>query len=172
MKKLILSLSPRNIFSRIFSISKEIYFFFYYIRVLKKIKPELDRSRIVQSSWFSLIKAVNLKAETLLLANKPESEMDEDEKNELHKLELSFISREIAKHNDVFVENGVIELIKSKANRVKNKDYYGYMVEISYNWKSSSLYEVIRLLFQLSIWVFALINIPYISVYNYIVSLF
>ena len=172
MKKLILRLNPVDIFSRIISISKEIYLFFYYIKTLKKIRPELKEKKIVRSSWFSLVKAVNLKAETLLLANKPESDMDDEDKNELRKLELSFIGREIAKHNDIFIENGIIELIKTKADRVKNKDYYGYMVEISYNWKKAKPYEVIKLVFQLSIWIAVLVNIPYVAIYDYLVSYF
>lgn len=172
MKKLILSLSPLNIFSRIISIPKEIYLFFYYVKTLKKIKPILDEKRIIKSSWFSLIKAINLKAETLLLANKPESDMSEEDQDELRKLELSFISREIAKHNDIFIESGIIELIKTKASRIKDKDYYGYMVEISYNWKKAKLYEVVRLLFQLSVWIVTLVNMPYIAIYDYIVSYF
>ena len=172
MKNLIISLSPINIFRRLISISKEIYLFFVYVKSLKGIQKELAERRIVKSSRFSLLKAINLKPETLLLANKLESEMSDDDKEELKKLELSFISREIAKHNDLFMENGIIELIKTKANRVKDKDYYGYMVTITYNWKKARLYEVLRLLLHISMWVTLLVNIPYSSIYNYIVSFF
>jgi hypothetical protein len=172
MKKLIISLNPVNIFKRVISISKELYMFLLYIKALNEIEPELEESRIVKASKFSLIKAINLKPETLLLANKLESDMDKEDKKELHKLELSFVGREIAKYNDIFINGGIIELIKTKATRIKDNEYYGYMVTISYNWKKAKLYEIIRLLFQISIWVIILVNIPYINLYNYIMSRF
>lgn len=172
MKNLIISLNPVNIFKRVISISKELYMFLLYVKALNAIEPELEESRIVKASKFSLIKAINLKPETLLLANKLESDMDKEDKKELHKLELSFVGREIAKYNDIFINSGIIELIKTKATRVKDSEYYGYIVTISYNWKKAKLYEIIRLLFQISIWVIIFVNIPYIDLYNYIMSQF
>jgi len=171
MKSLIISLSPRNMLSRLVLIIKEIYFFFMYIKAIRGMESELEESRIVRSSRYSFIKAINLKPETLLLANKHESEMSEDDKKELKKLELSFVSREIAKHNDIFISSGIIELIKTNATRIKDDEYYGYMVYITYNWKNAKLYEVLRLLFQISVWVTIFVNIPYIQLYNYLISL-
>ena len=40
--------------------------------------------------------------------------MSDDDKNELKKLELSFVSKEMQNKNDIFIEEGVIELIKLK----------------------------------------------------------
>lgn len=172
MKNLIISMTPWNIVSRIISITKEIYLFFSYLKTINDITPELEERGIFKASKYSLIKAINLKAETLLLANSLEKDMNEEEIKELHKLELSFISREISKYNDVFITHGIIELIKTKAERVRNKDYYGYMVEISYNWTKANLYQVLRIIFQISIWVILLYLIPYATIIEYCVSAF
>ncbi len=172
MKKLFKSISPINIIRRLFKIIQEFYLFLFYIKKVRSLGQELLDNKIMKYSWFSYVKAINLKAETLSLVNKPYHELDEDEKKELEKLELSFISREISKYNEIFILSGIIELIKTKANRVKDNDFYGYMVEISFNWKNASLYQCLRLLFQLSIWIVILIYIPYNLLYEYLVSFF
>jgi hypothetical protein len=172
MKNLLRSLGPLNIIRRLILMVKEFYFFFVYKKSLKKLEPQLKERNIVKSSNSSLIKSVNLKPETLLLANKAEAGMSDDDKNELKKLELSFVSKEIAKQNDIFIEEGVIELIKTEATRVKTSDYYGYLVEISFKWKDAKLYQVLRVIFQLSLWIVGLLLIPYKTIFNYVVSLF
>jgi len=172
MKNLIISLSPLNITRRIVYVIKELYMFFFYVRTMSNIKQELKNNKIVKYSWFSYVKAVNIKAETLSLMNKPEHDLDENEKAELDKLELSFISREISKYNDIFISSGTIELIKTTAIRVKDNDFYRYMVEISFKWNNAKLYQILRLLFQVSIWIMLLSFLPYNSIYEYIVQFF
>ncbi len=170
MKNILRSIGPLNIIRRIISMTKEFYFFFIYKKSLKILEPSLKDRNIVKSSSSSLIKSINLKPETLLLANKAEEKMSDDDKNELKKLELSFVSKEIAKHNDIFIEEGIIELIKTEASRVKTSDYYGYLVEISFRWNDAKLYQVLRIIFQISLWIVGLLLFPYKEVFNYIVS--
>jgi len=152
--------------------TKELIFFISYVRGVRKIELELESRNIFKYSWFSYVKAVNLKAETLSLMNKPEAELDKDEKKELEKLELSFVSREISKYNDIFLKNSLIELIKTKAERVKNSDFYGYMVIISFNWKEASLYNFLRTLLHFFILLVFFTILPYDAIYNYITSFF
>jgi len=163
---------PWNILSRVILIIKEFYLFFSYLKTIKQMNSELEERGIVKASRYSLVKAVNLKVETLLLANSLEKDMNKDETEELQKLELSFVSREISKYNDIFITHGIIELIKTKAERVRNKDYYGYMVEISYNWNNATLYQVLRTIFQISIWTLLLYLIPYTTIIGYCISAF
>ena len=84
-----------------------------YVKSIRLIEKDLEERKIFKYSWFSYVKAINLKAETLSLVNKPYNELDKDEKKELEKLELSFISREISKYNDIFLSSNLIELIKT-----------------------------------------------------------
>lgn len=172
MKKLILSLSPVNIIKRLILIIKEISMFISYVKTINNMEKELEDSKIVRFSRYSLGKAINLKPETLLLANKHESDMTDEEKKELNKLELSFISKEISKHNDIFINNEIIELIKTKANRIKDNDYYGYIVEISYNWNHAKPYKVVKLLFHILVLSTILAIIPYKAIYEFVLSQF
>ena len=170
MKDLIFSLNPVNIIKRLILIIKELSMFISYVKTLNLIEKDLEDSKIVKLSRFSLGKAINLKPETLLLANKHESDMTDEEKKELNKLELSFITKEISKHNDIFINSGIIELIKTKANRIKNNDYYGYIVEISYNWNHAKPYKVAKLLFHILIVSIAFAIIPYKAIYEFVLS--
>lgn len=172
MKNILISISPINIVRRIIYMIREFYLFIFYIRKLKTIESELDSNKIFKYSWFSYVKAINLKAETLSLVNKPYEELEEDQKKELEKLELSFISREISKHNDIFIKADIIELIKTKAVRVKDSDFYGYMVEISFNWKNASLYHFLRTFFHMIIWTLIILMLPYNFIYEYVISFF
>jgi hypothetical protein len=172
MKTLIKSMNTYNIIIRIINLLKELFLFISYVKGIRSLETRLEERNIFKYSWFSYIKAVNLKAETLSLANKPYEELDKDEKKELEKLELSFISREISKYNDIFIESNLIELIKTNANRIKDKDFYGYMVIIAFNWNHMTLYNSLRIIFQSIIWVIILTHIPYSTIYNYVMSFF
>jgi len=172
MKTLLKSINPYNIIIRTVNLLKELFLFISYVKSMRSLETKLEERNIFKYSWFSYIKAVNLKAETLSLANKPYDELDKDEKKELEKLELSFISREISKYNDIFVESNLIELIKTNANRIKDNDFYGYMVIIAFNWNHMTLYNSLKIIFQSTIWVIILTYLPYSTIYNYIMSFF
>lgn len=133
---------------------KEIYYFFIY----RKAIINLEKTNVLKENGFwrngllyGLTYGVNLKSETLLLLSKPENEISLEEKSELEKLEKSFVGKEISKHNGIFMEKGILELMKTYAERWKTPDYYGYVVYLDFNFKEFSIYVLIWFLIYFSL---------------------
>ena len=50
-------------------------------------------------------------------------------------VELKLIGEKMGKYNDFFTKEGLLDSIKVDYDRVKNDDYYGYILKITYNFK-------------------------------------
>jgi hypothetical protein len=130
MKNILKYIYPLYIIKRIYYSIKEIYFLSQYIKGIN----DLDKSGILKEKgfttkndiWRTLSKGINLKPETLLYGG---------EGKELERFELSFIGKEMSKHNELFLQKGILEFIKTRADRVKSEEYYGYVVNVMFNFK-------------------------------------
>jgi hypothetical protein len=137
MKALLKFINPIFIIKKLFLIIKEIYLFSIYrksILELERVGILKERGFYRNGIMFGLTYGVNLKAETLLYGG---------EGDDLKKFELSFIGKAIAKHNDIFINHNILELIKTRAERVKNLDYYGYIVHLDFAFKQVSTINII-----------------------------
>ena len=135
MKRILTYLNPIYQIKTIFLTIKEIYLFISYVKTINAMGQTFKSKGIMKDSKYTLVKGINLKAETLMYGGVGE---------ELERFEISFIGKEMSKYNEIFLENGILELIKTKANRIKNDDFYGYLVSISFNYKYFTLYSILR----------------------------
>lgn len=157
MKRILNYINPVRQIKEIVLTIKEIFLFISYIKSINKLEPILKKDGIIKNSKYSLVKGINLKAETLLYGGTGE---------ELERFEISFIGKEMSKYNNIFLDEGILELIKTKANRVKNNDFYGYLVDISFNYKYLTLYSIMSKIVYITILVLLILNVPY----GYIIS--
>jgi len=152
MKRILTYLNPIAQVKEIYFIIKEILLFVSYANTIDNMETSLKKKGIVKATKFTLVKGINLKAETLMYGGKGE---------ELERFEISFIGKEMSKYNDMFMEAGILELIKTKANRIKNEDFYGYLVNISFNFKYITLYSILSVVLYLTMLTVIFVNIPY-----------
>ena len=157
MKRILTYLNPIYQIKTIFLTIKEIYLFISYVKTINAMGQTFKSKGIMKDSKYTLVKGINLKAETLMYGGVGE---------ELERFEISFIGKEMSKYNEIFLENGILELIKTKANRIKNDDFYGYLVSISFNYKYFTLYSILSSILYLTALVLIFLNIPY----GYIIS--
>lgn len=157
MKRILAYLNPIYQIKTIILTIKEIYLFISYVKTINSMEKTFKSNGIMKDSKYTLVKGINLKAETLMYGGVGE---------ELERFEISFIGKEMSKYNDIFLENRILELIKTKANRIKNEDFYGYLVSISFNYKYFTLYSILSSILYVILMVLLFLNIPY----GYIIS--
>tara|TARA_R110002074_G_scaffold67007_4_gene158050 strand:- start:2847 stop:3326 length:480 start_codon:yes stop_codon:yes gene_type:complete len=157
MKRILAYLNPIYQIKTIILTIKEIYLFISYVKTINSMEKTFKSNGIMKDSKYTLVKGINLKAETLMYGGAGE---------ELERFEISFIGKEMSKYNDIFLENRILELIKTKANRIKNEDFYGYLVSISFNYKYFTLYSILSSILYVILIVLLFLNIPY----GYIIS--
>ena len=103
MKRILAYLNPAYRIKIIFRTIKEIYLFISYVKTINAMAQTLKSKGIMKDSKYTLVKGINLKAETLMYGGVGE---------ELERFEISFIGKEMSKYNEIFLENGILELIK------------------------------------------------------------
>lgn len=157
MKRILAYLNPIYQIKTIILTIKEIYLFISYVKTINSMENTFKSNGIMKDSKYTLVKGINLKAETLMYGGVGE---------ELERFEISFVGKEMSKYNDIFLENRILELIKTKANRIKNEDFYGYLVSISFNYKYFTLYSILSSILYVILMVLLFLNIPY----GYIIS--
>tara|TARA_R110000751_G_scaffold250586_1_gene350121 strand:- start:525 stop:1004 length:480 start_codon:yes stop_codon:yes gene_type:complete len=157
MKRILAYLNPIYQIKTIILTIKEIYLFISYVKTINSMEKTFKSNGIMKDSKYTLVKGINLKAETLMYGGVGE---------ELERFEISFIGKEMSKYNDIFLENRILELIKTKANRIKNEDFYGYLVSISFNYKYFTLYSILSSILYIVLMILLFLNIPY----GYIIS--
>ena len=165
---------PLKSVKNVYLIFKEIYLFISYVKTINKLNDALEKKGIIRSrtSKFSLVKGVELKPEILELETDPDKikrVLEGEVTPDLERFEISFVGKEMSKYNDIFMQHDILELIKTKANRLyKRGEKYGYLVEISFNFNYLKLYFVLSTLINIII-IFSLLLM--LLPYQYIISL-
>jgi len=58
-------------------------------------------------------------------------------------VELRLISEKMTKYNDFLTKEGILDAIKVDYERVQNDSYYGYILQISFNFKTYNRFDLI-----------------------------
>ena len=96
----------------------------------KSILDELEAEDKLQKMGFNrdndkLFVGVNLNPELLMYAGES-----------LDSAELKFVSDAMLKYTNFLQKEGILDVIKADYERVYNEDFYGYVVEISFDFKA------------------------------------
>jgi len=160
MKNILKFINPIYVIKRLYNCIKEIFLFISYGKSLN----DMEKSGILKEHGFKrdgtyrLIKGINLQPEIKLDGGPPDS-------SELKRFELSFIGKEISKYNDLFLEENILELIKTTTHRVDDKqDYYGYTVSLMFNFNHLSTFFIMWSIIYTSliVYLFSLISLEQI----------
>lgn len=86
--------------------------------------------------------------------------------------ELRLISEKLGKYTDFFAKEGILDYIKLDYDRVKNDEFYGYILKISYNFKTYTRIKFIKTVAYLSSVLISLLSIIGISIYSLITFIY
>ena len=129
-------LFPKKIWKSLLLGVEEIRRFKRYQVILTSLKEEgeLDKMKIRLDKNWKLYVGIDLNPELLLYSD-----------NSQESVELKFISEKLKHYTDFLSKNGILDVIKADYDRILTKDYYGYVVEISFTSKfnkSKFIYDI------------------------------
>lgn len=97
----------------------------------RKIIEELRESNKLEAIGFSIDANYNL---YIGIDLNPELLLYSDLSQE--SVELKLISEKIKKYTDFLTKEGILDYVKVEYDRVKNEEYYGYILQIRYDFKN------------------------------------
>lgn len=87
----------------------------------------------------------------------------------VEQFEKQFVADAIRLHNDLFIVDGSIELVKAETERIQNKDYYAYLIWIGFKFRKLRFWNLVYVvLYILAAWFLVRLctNVwPYFSVW-------
>jgi hypothetical protein len=119
-------LSPIRIYRRLTIHIKELT----YYRTFKKIifdlnkSGKLDEIGIKADPNLNMYIGINLNPELLLYSDASQESV-----------ELKLISEKMNKYNDFLTKEGILDSIKVDYERIQTEEHYGYVLQISFNFK-------------------------------------
>lgn len=140
-------LNPISFWKNVTSCYKDVINYRFYRKVISKLEAEgllKDkgmRTDLLRRVYF----VINLLPETLLAGG------------DVDLLERSRVTEAIAERNQVFMKDGLLEIIEADYRRIKTADYYAYLVWIKYRW-SSAISTWIKAILWISLLVILIAN--------------
>jgi hypothetical protein len=120
-------LNPVSFWKNLVLCYKDIMNYRFYRKVILKLsnegllKEKGMRADMLRRVYF----VINLLPETLLAGS------------DVDLLERSRVTEAIAERNQVFMKDGLLEIIEADYKRIKTEEYYAYVVWIRYKWSST-----------------------------------
>ena len=120
-------LNPVSFWKNTVSCYRDVVNYSFYRGIVKKLDQEgLLKEKGMRTDWLKRVYfVINLQPETLLAGQ------------DIDLLERSRVTEAIAERNQVFMKDGLLEIIQADYQRIKTTDYYAYLIWVKYRWTSS-----------------------------------
>jgi len=138
-------INPNFIINKFYNIVLEVNIYLKYISALKQMKNNKiigDTLELRKDYINRLYSVINLPPEFLI---------EEENKEELNRLEVEYLKHEFKKYNDVFLEYGILDLIKMKTEKICTKDHYAFIIKIKYKWNETNIIWVLYIVFLIGL---------------------
>ena len=158
MKHLLNNLNPLVMFSTLFAIIRELLDYRKYALSIERMDKEglLSDNGFERGPLYSILRGVNLRPETLLYG-------EEDQE----RFELGFVAEAMKKYNELLAKEGILNLVTTKTKRIKNENYYGYVVSIIYNFKKLKLRSILYCVLYMTILTIVLSKLNYSTILDF-----
>lgn len=115
-------INPIVVFGKAVVCFKEVANYRFYRRKIKELnKSGMLKDKGMRTDWLRRVYfVINLQPETLLAGS--DTEM----------LERSRVTEAIAERNQIFTKDGLLEIVQADYRRIKDNDYYAYLIWIKY----------------------------------------
>lgn len=103
----------------------ELKYFNKYRKIIEELEynGSLDKMKIIREGDYLLI-GIDLNPELLIY-----------EEGTIESAELKLVAERMKKYSAFFEREGILDSIKADPERIKNDDYYGYLINITFNFK-------------------------------------
>ena len=116
------AINPLTVLYKLINCIKEVSNYRFYRKSISRMQSTgLLAQKEMRADWLKRVYfVVNLQPETLLAGG------------DLVELEQSRVTEAIASKNDVFSQDGLLEIVVADYRRIKTSDYYAYLIWIRY----------------------------------------
>jgi hypothetical protein len=140
-------LNPVSFWKNVVQCYRDVSNYQFYRKSISKLntdgllKEKGMRTDLLRRVYF----VINLLPETLLAGS------------DVDLLERSRVTEAIAERNQVFMKDGLLEIIEADYRRIKTAEYYAYLVWIKYRW-NSTISTWIKSILWISLLALAVVN--------------
>jgi hypothetical protein len=130
-------LSPDRVYKRLSSNLTELSNYRRFKKIILELKDagKLDALGISVDINSNMYIGIDLNPELLMYSETSQESV-----------ELKLISEKMNKYNDFLTKEGILDAIKVDYERIQNPDYYGYVLQISFNFikyrRSDLIYDI------------------------------
>lgn len=130
-------LSPIYFFKFLIGMFKEAANWRFYWKKITKLQQsgQLAKRNLRVDSIKRLYFVKNIEPEALLYGEAEEGGVEQFEKQ--------FVADAIRVHNDLFIADGSIELVKAETKRIQTKDYYAYLIWMGFKFRKLKFWNLI-----------------------------
>jgi hypothetical protein len=133
-------LNPINFFSVLKRYVREFRAYLFYVNTIKRLKKSGEfEKRNLRVDFLNRVYFIhNLNPEILMYG--------EAEEGGIERFEKQFVAESLRAHNDLFIGNELIDIVKTSTTRIKNQDYYAYLVKIGFRFRTMTFWNTIYLI--------------------------
>jgi hypothetical protein len=117
-------ISPRNVYKRLVANLTELSRYRKFKKIVVELNEtgKLDEIGIRSDNDANMYIGINLNPELLLYSETSQESV-----------ELKLISEKMNKYNDFLTKEGILDVIKVDYDRVRDDNYYGYVLQLGFN---------------------------------------
>lgn len=131
-------LNPIKVYKSLSDNIEDLVNYFKYKKIVFELNKDgkLEKVGLTMDSSANLYIGIDLNPELLLYSETSQESV-----------ELKLISEKLKKYTDFLTKEGILDSIKMDYDRIKNDDYYGYVLQITYDFKK---YRKISFIYSIS----------------------
>lgn len=133
-------LNPIRFFTLLVEYIKELSVYNFYRKTVQNLETtrELEQRGLRLDRLNRIYFVKNLPPEALLYGV--------SEPGGTEQFEKTFIAEALRVHNEMFIKNQLIDVVKTSLERIKTKDYYAYLVKIGFRFRAVTVGRTFYLL--------------------------
>lgn len=127
-------ISPLKVYNRLVSNIEELAHYYKYKKIIFDLneKGKLEEVGLKVDQDSNMYIGIDLNPELLLYSETSQESV-----------ELRLVSEKMNKYNDFLTKEGILDSIKVEYERVKSEEFYGYILQIGFNFKKYTRFNFI-----------------------------
>lgn len=127
-------ISPIKVYNRLTSNIEELVHYYKYKKIIFDLneKGKLEEVGLKVDPNSNMYIGIDLNPELLLYSETSQESV-----------ELRLVSEKMNKYNDFLTKEGILDSIKVEFERVKSEEFYGYVLQIGFNFKKYTRFNFI-----------------------------
>ena len=147
-------INPVKIYKSLINAANELNNYVKYKKIIFELQKDgkLDAIGLSIDSNANLYIGINLNPELLMYSETSQESV-----------ELKLISEKMKKYTDFLTKEGILDMVRMDYDRIKNEEYYGYVLQIKFNFlkytRNKFIYDISYIFTILLIFIFTALSL-------------